>query len=222
MSVVAPARLAALKQLQCAIFQTAYNPKSIRTGAKYLRARLRGPSMVKYYPPMWNVAQFRKTKLGAELMVDEAEEERVQDVEEKKARGKGAPTKAKSKGTWLHAHGLTFCSHIVQPTVVAQTGGDDTALRFLTFFNSASFLALLACLLYPYSPKHPLLPCLSQRALSTTAYISEAQSCGCSWSCAPLFPRPSMPRWCASKHFRQLRSSSAMRPACLDGAQSGP
>ncbi|KAL6297911.1 hypothetical protein BKA93DRAFT_754550 [Sparassis latifolia] len=38
---VVPSRLAALTRLQCAIFQTSYNPPSVLTGAKYLRASLR-------------------------------------------------------------------------------------------------------------------------------------------------------------------------------------
>lgn len=34
------------------IFQTSYNPSNARTGAKYLRAPLRGPAMLQYYPPL--------------------------------------------------------------------------------------------------------------------------------------------------------------------------
>jgi small subunit ribosomal protein S33 len=95
---IKPSRLAALKALQCSIFQTSYNPTSARTGAKYLRARLRGPSMTEYYPEVLKLSDFRKTALGAEFLVDEDEEHRVQELEDKKARGKGAPTKAKQKG----------------------------------------------------------------------------------------------------------------------------
>ena len=94
---VPPSRLATLKQLQCRIFQTSYNPTSIRTGAKYLRARLRGPSMLAYYPQSFNIAQITRRYPELEI-VNEDEEERLQDVFDRKKRGKGPPKKAKSKG----------------------------------------------------------------------------------------------------------------------------
>ncbi|KAI0648446.1 mitochondrial ribosomal subunit S27-domain-containing protein [Trametes meyenii] len=96
MASVLPSRLAALNRLRCEIFQTSYNPTSIRTGAKYLRARLRGPSMVRYYPDSLTVAQFNR--MPGNFKVQSWEEyQRLADVEEKKRRGKGAPKKAKSQ-----------------------------------------------------------------------------------------------------------------------------
>jgi len=95
--LVPPSRLAILKQLQSRIFQTSYNPKSTRTGAKYLRARLRGPSMLAYYPESFNIAQITRQYPELEI-VNEDEEERLQDVLDRKKRGKGPPKKAKSKG----------------------------------------------------------------------------------------------------------------------------
>ncbi|KAG5350766.1 hypothetical protein C0989_009356 [Termitomyces sp. Mn162] len=68
----------------------------MRTGAKYLRARLRGPSMLKYYPPVINIAQLARKYPELEL-VDEDEEQRLQDIEDRKKRGKGAPKKAKTE-----------------------------------------------------------------------------------------------------------------------------
>ncbi|KAI8974239.1 mitochondrial ribosomal subunit S27-domain-containing protein [Trametes punicea] len=96
MATVAPSRLAALTRLRCEIFQTAYNPTSVRTGAKYLRARLRGPSMIRYYPEQLTVAQFNRMS-GDFKIRDWEEYQRLADVEEKKRRGKGAPKKAKSE-----------------------------------------------------------------------------------------------------------------------------
>jgi small subunit ribosomal protein S33 len=96
-TVIRPMQLAALTRTRCSIFQTAYNPTSTRTGAKYLRARLRGPSMVKYYPPEANIAQIVRQWPELEMR-NYAEEERLQEVEDKKKRGKGAPKKAKEKG----------------------------------------------------------------------------------------------------------------------------
>ncbi|KAF9078532.1 mitochondrial ribosomal subunit S27-domain-containing protein [Rhodocollybia butyracea] len=100
MADVAPSRLAALIRLRCNIFQTVYNPTGIRTGAKYLRARLRGPSMMSYYPPTLNIARVAKMYPELEL-ADEDEEQRLQDIEDRKRRGKSAPKKAKTKGTNL-------------------------------------------------------------------------------------------------------------------------
>ena len=97
MASVAPSRLAALTRLRCEIFQTSYNPTSVRTGAKYLRARLRGPSMIRYYPEEITVARFNRMGGGFKIQ-DWDEYQRLADVEEKKRRGKGAPKKAKSEG----------------------------------------------------------------------------------------------------------------------------
>ncbi|KAI0823855.1 mitochondrial ribosomal subunit S27-domain-containing protein [Trametes gibbosa] len=95
MTSLLPSRLAALTRLRCEIFQTSYNPTSIRTGAKYLRARLRGPSMIRYYPEELTVAKFNRMP-GDFKVQNWSEYQRLADVEEKKRRGKGAPKKAKS------------------------------------------------------------------------------------------------------------------------------
>ncbi|KIK96674.1 hypothetical protein PAXRUDRAFT_137973 [Paxillus rubicundulus Ve08.2h10] len=97
-AAVTSGRLTALTKTRCSIFQTAYNPTSARTGAKYLRARLRGPSMVKYYPQDIDLSMSKLAKQWPELeLVNFAEAQRLRDVEAKKARGKGVPTKAKDK-----------------------------------------------------------------------------------------------------------------------------
>lgn len=100
MASIAPSRLAALVKTRCTVFQTSYNPTSVRTGAKYLRGRLRGPSMLNYYPPTFSLASIIRQFPEMEL-VDAAEQQRLQDVEDRKKRGKGAPKKAKSKGLSL-------------------------------------------------------------------------------------------------------------------------
>ena len=46
---VAASRLMALAKLRATIFGTTWNPESLRTGSKILKARLRGPSMLRYY-----------------------------------------------------------------------------------------------------------------------------------------------------------------------------
>lgn len=42
-------RLQQLVKLRSEIFGTTYNPDSLRTGSKVLKARLRGPAMLRYY-----------------------------------------------------------------------------------------------------------------------------------------------------------------------------
>jgi small subunit ribosomal protein S33 len=102
-SLVAPARKKLLAQLRCSIFETAYNEGGKRTGGKYLKRRFVGPSMVEYYPP--KTLTIRKiNKMFPDMNVrDELEEQRVVDINERKARGKGAPKKVRSKGM--------FCVH---------------------------------------------------------------------------------------------------------------
>jgi small subunit ribosomal protein S33 len=97
MASVAPSRIAALTRLRSVVFQTSYNPTSQRTGAKYLKRRLRGPAMVDYYPQQLSIAALNTQFKGLNL-IDEDEEQRLQDVADKKKRGKGAPKKAKSAG----------------------------------------------------------------------------------------------------------------------------
>ncbi|KAI5452018.1 mitochondral 37S ribosomal protein S27 [Naganishia albida] len=41
----------ALQLLRCQVFQTTYNPSAVRTGAKYLKKRLRGQAMIDYITP---------------------------------------------------------------------------------------------------------------------------------------------------------------------------
>lgn len=41
----------ALQLLRCQVFQTTYNPSAVRTGAKYLKKRLRGQAMIDYVTP---------------------------------------------------------------------------------------------------------------------------------------------------------------------------
>ncbi|KAH9477872.1 Mitochondrial 37S ribosomal protein S27 [Psilocybe cubensis] len=106
MASVPPSRLQALTKLRCSIFQTTYNPDSLRTGAKYLRARLRGPSLVGYYPERVNISQIVRSYRNRLEMVDDDEEERLQDVIERRRRGKGAPPKAK-KGAYCDRLNLT-------------------------------------------------------------------------------------------------------------------
>ena len=53
--------------------------------------------MINYYPEVISIAAMKKNNPGWEIQ-DEDEIQRLQDIEDKKKRGKGAPKKAKSKG----------------------------------------------------------------------------------------------------------------------------
>jgi hypothetical protein len=56
--------------------------------------------MIEYYPNQLSIATLNKEFPGLDL-VDEYEAQRLQDVADKKKRGKGAPKKAKSAGTLM-------------------------------------------------------------------------------------------------------------------------
>lgn len=98
MSAVAPSRLYALTKLRCSVFQTTFNPLALRTGAKYLKQKLRGPAIINYYPTKLNISRLARAYPELDL-IDEAEVERFEDVTRKQKRGKGAPKKARTKGT---------------------------------------------------------------------------------------------------------------------------
>jgi small subunit ribosomal protein S33 len=128
MASIAPSRLAALVKTRCTVFQTSYNPTSVRTGAKYLRARLRGPSMMNYYPPTLSLSSIVRQfpEMG---LVDTEEKQRLQDIEDRKKRGKGAPKKAKTKGSSLVSRfapilspDLSSALFSLQPTVGVRLG----------------------------------------------------------------------------------------------------
>ncbi|KAJ6256615.1 hypothetical protein Dda_8480 [Drechslerella dactyloides] len=91
----ARSRILDLMRVSCRLFNTTFNPTGERTGNKILRARLKGPSLAQYYPKDYlTIKQFRRG--FPELAIsDEKEEYRVQQVEDKKLRGKGAPKKYK-------------------------------------------------------------------------------------------------------------------------------
>lgn len=104
--------LRSLAEAQSKVFSITPPPpvgqESLRTGAKYLRKRLVGPSMLKYYPPVLNLRSFQNMfpelkevivdpetgkKTVKSLLVDPREDQRLLDVEKKKAIGKGPPKK---------------------------------------------------------------------------------------------------------------------------------
>ncbi|SPO22269.1 related to RSM27 - mitochondrial ribosomal protein, small subunit [Ustilago trichophora] len=96
---VAPSSSAvtSLKSLQAKVFGTTFNPTHVRTGAKVLRQRLQGPSMLTYYPPTVNFRSIEKLAPALGRLQDIREIQREKDVERKKMLGKGPPKKGEGR-----------------------------------------------------------------------------------------------------------------------------
>ncbi|OLL21968.1 Mitochondrial 37S ribosomal protein S27 [Neolecta irregularis DAH-3] len=96
-------RLQALAKASAKIFGTTFNPTAIRTGNKVLRQRLRGPTLLDYYPrPIYKFKDIRKfwPNMGLDTVgpvLDEPELERLEDIALRKERGKSAPKKGAGK-----------------------------------------------------------------------------------------------------------------------------
>lgn len=72
----AAARIAALTELRATVFGTTYNPLSLRTGSKILKARLRGPSMLRYYGERMSGVAALNAQVPGLALRDVAEETR--------------------------------------------------------------------------------------------------------------------------------------------------
>ncbi|KAI9759384.1 MAG: hypothetical protein M4579_002373 [Chaenotheca gracillima] len=107
---VPKARLLDLLKVQCRIFSTTFNPERLRMGNKVLRQRLRGPALVDYYPK--RVGTYKDlTRAYPEFETwDDDEEERLEDIQVAKARGKGRPKKktTKDEAAWPSSDSLTY------------------------------------------------------------------------------------------------------------------
>ena len=88
------------RQLQCSIFNTTFNPERQRLGNKILRQRLKGHILASYYPPKVDVIQTLRKDYPGHTIEDEVQEMRLEAVEAKKARGKGAPKKRTKEGEY--------------------------------------------------------------------------------------------------------------------------
>lgn len=89
-------KLIQLRQLQCQVFKETYNPNNIRTGAKILRAPLRGQTLANYYGPsdFPSIAKVARSLSTPDFTVINAPEVyRAERVEDLKRRGKGSPKK---------------------------------------------------------------------------------------------------------------------------------
>ncbi|RKP09613.1 mitochondrial ribosomal subunit S27-domain-containing protein [Thamnocephalis sphaerospora] len=102
---VAKARLATLAQLTARLFDNVYNPTGVRTGNKVLRQRLIGPAVSTYYPDWYGKEPRILRKISRAFpeleLVNVANEERIDELERRKRRGKGAPKKGEGKRAQL-------------------------------------------------------------------------------------------------------------------------
>jgi hypothetical protein len=92
--------------------------------------------MIKYYPQTLSISEMirKSPEMG---LVDLAEKQRLKDVEDKKARGKGAPKKAKTKGGFLYTvAGLVVDVFQIQRTVVVRTGNGSNEAVSTSHYNS--------------------------------------------------------------------------------------
>ncbi|GAA5992790.1 hypothetical protein JCM5350_002268 [Sporobolomyces pararoseus] len=96
-SVPSAQQLQQVVKLRSEIFGTTYNPESLRTGSKVLKARLRGPAMLRYYGERFTGwAGLEKAIPGLQLK-DIYEETRLADLEAMRKRGKVKPKKGQGR-----------------------------------------------------------------------------------------------------------------------------
>ncbi|KAF9575984.1 hypothetical protein EC968_000947 [Mortierella alpina] len=104
MSLTTPnaSKLTLLSKLSCAIFGNVYNPQGIRTGNKILRQRLVGPTINSYYPNVKQIKIREITRMAPEMnLIDQEEKTRLEDLAERKKRGKGPPKKGQGRRSTL-------------------------------------------------------------------------------------------------------------------------
>ncbi|KAF9273412.1 hypothetical protein BGZ68_001530 [Mortierella alpina] len=104
MSLTTPnaSKLTLLNKISCAIFGNVYNPQGIRTGNKILRQRLVGPTINSYYPNVKQIKIREITRMVPEMkLVDQEEKTRLEDLAERKKRGKGPPKKGQGRRSTL-------------------------------------------------------------------------------------------------------------------------
>jgi hypothetical protein len=86
-----------LSQLQASIFNTNFNPLRQRLGNKVLRQRLKGTALAEYYPPRIRVVQELRREYPEWEVDDDKEDIRLDGIQLRKIRGKGAPKKRRTK-----------------------------------------------------------------------------------------------------------------------------
>ncbi|KAI9502149.1 mitochondral 37S ribosomal protein S27 [Coemansia spiralis] len=91
-------------ELSAKIFGNVFNPTGARTGNYILRQNFRGEHMVRYYPSEQEINLTkvpRLSRLLGEKQYDPDEIDRLNVVDKRRARGKGAPKKGEGKRALL-------------------------------------------------------------------------------------------------------------------------
>ncbi|GJN88627.1 hypothetical protein Rhopal_001593-T1 [Rhodotorula paludigena] len=96
-AVPAAARLQQLVKARAELFGTVYNPDSLRTGSKVLKARLRGPAMLRYYGERYSGWRGLNEAIPGLHLRDLVEETRLLDIETMRKRGKVKPKKGQGR-----------------------------------------------------------------------------------------------------------------------------
>ncbi|KAF9424458.1 hypothetical protein BGZ94_008042 [Podila epigama] len=95
-------KIATLNKISCSIFGAVYNPNGLRTGNKILRERLIGPTINSYYPNVKQIKLREITRMAPEMnLINQDEKVRLEDLSEKKKRGKGPPKKGQGRRSTL-------------------------------------------------------------------------------------------------------------------------
>lgn len=99
--------------------------------------------MVAYYPPTKELDLARIVRMYPELeMVNEDEQIRLEDVEYKKKRGKGAPKKAASKGMYIvHICGIHLLTCFQTRHADRARSGNIPANKLALYISLFSFLS---------------------------------------------------------------------------------
>ncbi|GAA5868729.1 hypothetical protein JCM5296_000677 [Sporobolomyces johnsonii] len=96
-AVPSASRLQELVKLRSELFGTTYNPDSLRTGSKILKARLRGPAMLRYYGQRFSGWKGLNAAIPGLNLLDIHEQTRLADLEAMRKRGKVKPKKGQGR-----------------------------------------------------------------------------------------------------------------------------
>ncbi|KAF2086903.1 hypothetical protein K490DRAFT_57373 [Saccharata proteae CBS 121410] len=95
-AAVPRSRVLDLMKVQSRIFNTVFNPTQARLGTKILRQRLKGPILAAYYPRRIGTLQELEKRYPDYESLDREQMDWEDHVAQLKARGKGAPKKART------------------------------------------------------------------------------------------------------------------------------
>lgn len=146
-TAVAKTRLQTLAQLTAKVFGNAYNPSNQRTGNKILNARLIGPTVLSYYPDNKGREMRLLKKITREFpeleLVNVAEQERWEEVDRRRRRGKGPPQKGMLHRVCAAICAISRASHAYKCWHSRQgqtcSARKEEMIRLATVYSAASY-----------------------------------------------------------------------------------